>query len=83
MTNEYTPTSEHIRQQYARQENYDEFYEGDVFFTPDGQASAAGFDRWLEGVQKKAAYDAIINASKNTGETSVAAWLAFHAGLYH
>lgn len=54
MTDPYTPTTEHVRAQYARQENYDEFYEGDLYATPDGQVSAADFDRWL------AAHDAQV-----------------------
>lgn len=49
-------TTEHVREQFARQENYDEFYEGDLFNTPDGQVSAAEFDAWL------AAHDALVRA---------------------
>lgn len=44
---EEMPTTEHVRAQYARQENYDEFYEGDLYLTPDGQVSAREFDAWL------------------------------------
>ena len=42
-----TPTTEHVRAQYARMENYDPYYEGDLYLTPDGQLSAQKFDRWL------------------------------------
>lgn len=42
-----TPTTAHVRAQYARQENYDSYYEGDLFDTPDGQVSAGEFDQWL------------------------------------
>ena len=44
---EYTPSTEHVRAQYARIENYDPYYEGDLYLTPDGQLSAEQFDRWL------------------------------------
>lgn len=42
-----TPTTEYVRAQYARIENYDPYYEGDLYLTPDGQLSAEQFDRWL------------------------------------
>jgi Ca2+-binding EF-hand superfamily protein len=45
MGDENEAAIQHIRAQYARQENYDQFYEGDLFDTPDGQVSAAEFDR--------------------------------------
>lgn len=45
--------TEHVRAQYARHENYDPYFEGDLFLTPDGQISAAEFDRWLESVKVK------------------------------
>jgi hypothetical protein len=51
---DYIPTTEHVRAQYARQENYDDYFEGDIFLTPDGQISAAQFDRWLESVKAEA-----------------------------
>jgi hypothetical protein len=51
---DYTPTTEHVRAQYARQENYDDYYKGDIFLTSDGQISAAQFDRWLESVKAEA-----------------------------
>lgn len=47
MATDSMPTTEHVRAQYARQENYDEFWEGDLFDTPDGQVSAGEFDAWL------------------------------------
>jgi hypothetical protein len=51
---DYTPTTEHVRAQYARQENYDPYFEGDWYLTEDGQHSAEEFDRWLAEVEKKA-----------------------------
>ncbi|WP_028245415.1 hypothetical protein [Pseudoclavibacter soli] len=44
-------TTEYVRAQFARQENYTECYEGDLFLTPDGQCSAAEFDCWLARVK--------------------------------
>lgn len=44
-------TTDHVRAQFARQENYTECYEGDLFLTPDGQCSAAEFDCWLAHVK--------------------------------
>jgi hypothetical protein len=49
-----TPDTEHVRAQYARQENYDEYYEGDLYPTPDGQLSAKLFNLWLAGVRAEA-----------------------------
>ena len=75
MTDPYTPTTEHVRAQYARQENYDEFYEGDLYATPDGQVSAADFDRWL------AAHDAQVREEGATAMREAAADTASSFGM--
>lgn len=53
---EDTPDTEHVRAQFARMENFDPYYEGDLYLTPDGQLSAQKFDRWL------AKHDAAVGA---------------------
>lgn len=63
MSDEYTPTTEHVRAQYARQENYDEFYEGDLYRTPGGQASAEAFDRWLTAELRRAKAEVLREAA--------------------
>jgi hypothetical protein len=54
MTLAYPPDTEHVRAQYARQENYDYYYEGDLYPTPDGQRSAELFNLWLAEVRAEA-----------------------------
>jgi hypothetical protein len=63
MSDEYTPTVEYARAQYARQENYDYYYEGDLYLTPDGQLSASEFDRMIAEVERAAAVKALREAA--------------------
>jgi hypothetical protein len=51
---ESTPDTEHVRAQYSRMENFDEYYEGDWYQTPDGQRSAELFNLWLAEVKEEA-----------------------------